>query len=189
MRILFSRGQLEEIGADTLYGIFDNASPEQIKKARAALVEREWHLTPKKDREIAWYSIVPPYVGREYMDVFCDFRNGGFRLLGDILCDLDEMYDNQEIKKQVIRKSDPPELKSALNGALDSSDYKERIVKNCIALLSPPDRNEKRVDPDEAVKCAIALGERRFVLEVLPYSALELALGPAETKKRRWFGR
>lgn len=91
MRILFSRGQLEEIGADTLYGIFDNASPEQIKKARAALVEREWHLTPKKDREIAWYSIVPSGVSSEYLDIFCDFRNGGFRLLGDILCDLDEL--------------------------------------------------------------------------------------------------
>ena len=189
MRILFSRGQLEEIGADTLYGIFDNATPLQIKEARAALVEREWHLTPKKDRELAWYSIVPPGVSSEYLDIFCDFRNGGFRLLGDILCDLDELYDNQENIKKVIRDNDSPELKAALQGALDSSDYKERIVKNCIALLSPSDKNKKRVDPEEAVKCAIALGERRFVLEVLPYAAVKLAVGPAETKKRRVFGR
>ena len=42
----------------------------------------------------------------------------------------------------------------------------------------------------EAVKCAVALGERRFVLEVLPRTALELTVGPAEEKKkRRLFGR
>ena len=189
MRILFSRGQLEEIGADALYGIFDNAAPFQIKQAKAALIEREWHLTPKKDREIAWYSIVPLSTSDKYLDIFCDFRCGGFRLLGDILCDLDELYDNREIIRNVIRDNDTPELKMALHGALESTDYKERIVKNCIALLSPPDRNEKRVDFDEAVKCAVALGERRFILEVMPYAALGLTVGPAEKKKRRLFGR
>ena len=189
IRILFSRGQLEEIGADTLYGIFDNAAPLQIKKAKAALIEREWHLTPRKDREVAWYSIVPSGVSSEYLDVFCDFRCGGFRLLGDILCDLDELYDNQEIIRDIIKDNDPPELKAALHGALESSDYKERIIKNCIALLSPSDRYERRVDFGEAVKCAVALGERRFVLEVLPYAALGLTVGPAEKKKRRLFGR
>ena len=189
IRILFSRGQLEEIGADTLYGIFDNATPQQIKKARATLIERDWHLTPRKDREVAWYSIVPSGVSSEYIDVFCDFRCGGFRLLGDILCDLDELYDNQEIIRDIIKDNDPPELKAALHGALESSDYKERIVKNCIALLSPSDRNERRVDFGEAVKCAVALGERKFVLEVMPYAALELTVGPAEKKKRRLFGR
>ncbi len=188
-RILFSRGQLEEVDADTLYGIFDNASPQQIRKARIALTEQHWYLTPKNDREIAWYSIVPSGVSSEYLNIFCDFRNGGYRLLGDIICDLDELYSNREIIREIIKCDDSPELKLILNGILSAADYKEVIIKKCISLLSPPDRHKLRVDPEEAVKCAIALGERRFVLEVLPYAALSLTVGPAKLKKRRLFGR
>lgn len=112
-----------------------------------------------------------------------------FRLLGDIICDLDELYSNTEILKQVIRDNDSYELRYILSGVRYFSDYKEAIVRNCLALLSPPDRRERRVDFDEAVKCAVALGERRFVLEVMPYAALGWTIGPAEAKKRRWFGR
>ena len=135
-----------------------------------------------------WFSIVPSCVSTEYMDVFCDFRNGGFRLLGDIICDLDELYSNQAILKNIVREDDSPELKFILRGIKYLSDYKETIVSNCIALLSPADMHKRRVDFNEAVKCAAALGERRFVLEVMPYAVRELAVGPAEKKKRRWFG-
>ena len=189
VRILFSRGQLSIVSAEQLYALFDGASADSIRKARNKLKELKWHLTPKKDRMIAWYSIVPSCVSNKYIDIFCDFRNGGFRLLGDIICDLDELYSNTEILKQVIRDNDSYELRYILSGVRYFSDYKEAIVRNCLALLSPPDRRERRVDFDEAVKCAVALGERRFVLEVMPYSALEWTVGPAEKKKRRWFGR
>ena len=189
-RILFSRGQLNTVSAEQLYALFDGASADSIRNARRALTELKWHLTPKKDRENAWYSIVPSSVGSKYMDIFCDFRNGGFRLLGDILCDLDELYSNQKILKDIIRDGDSPELRYILGGIKHFDEYKETIVNRCIALLSPPDRRERRVDFDEAVKCAVALGERRFVLEVMPYAALGLTVGPAEEKKkRRWFGR
>ena len=40
----------------------------------------------------------------------------------------------------------------------------------------------------EAVRCAAALGERRFILEVLPYSVGEASVGAGEKKKRRRFG-
>ena len=188
-RILFSRGQLSIVSAEQLYALFDGASADSIRKARNKLTELKWHLTPKKDRVIAWYSIVPSSVGSKYIDIFCDFRNGGFRLLGDILCDLDELYSNQAILKNIIRDNDSYELQYILSDVKHFDDYKETIVNRCIALLSPPDRRERRVDFDEAVKCAVALGERRFVLEVMPYSALRLTVGPTEKKKRRWFGR
>ena len=190
-RILFARGQLDEVSADDLYALFDNASPYNIRKARTALIEQEWHLTPKDERETAWYSIAPPGVGSGYIDIFCDFRKNGYRLLGNILCDLDELYTNREIKKNAIKKDDHPYLQAILKTALYADDYREAITRACIALLSPPDRNETRIDPAEAVKCAVALGERRFVLEVLPSAALALTVGPAEekTKKRRLFGR
>ena len=45
------------------------------------------------------------------------------------------------------------------------------------------------IDPEEAVRCAIALGERDFVLEVLPYATMTQAVGSGDnTKKRRFFG-
>lgn len=188
IRILFSRGQLNTVSAEELYALFDGASADSIRKARRALTESKWHLTPKKDREYVWYSVVPSCVSTEYMDVFCDFRNGGFRLLGDIICDLDELYSNQTILKNIVREDDSQELKFILRGIKYLSDYKETIVSNCIALLSPPDRRERRVDFNEAVKCAVALGERRFILEAMPYAVRELAVGSAEKKKRRWFG-
>ena len=189
-RILFARDQLGEVSADDLYAQFDNVSPDGIRRARTALIEQEWHLTPKDEREEAWYSIVPPGVGSGYMDVFCDFRKSGYRLMGDILCDLDELYSSIAIKKNAVKKDDGPYLKAILKSALKADDYKEKIIKTCVSLLSPSDMSEKRVDLKEAVKCAVALGERRFVLEVLPRTALELTVGPAEEKKkRRLFGR
>lgn len=187
-RILFARGQFSPETVEELYAAFDGADPYAIRRARFALSEQKWHLTPKEDREKAWYSVVPSSVSSEYKEIFCDFRCGGFRLLGDVICDLDELYQSRSVKKNAIKKSDTPELKKLLNGALYASDYKEAIVKNCIVLLTPPDRREKRVDMDEAVRCAAALGERRFILEVLPYAVGEAAVGAGEKKKRRWFG-
>ena len=187
-RILFARGQFSPETVEELYAAFDGADPYAVRRARFALSEQKWHLTPREDREKAWYSVVPLCVSSEYKEIFCDFRCGGFRLLGDVICDLDELYQSRAVKKNAIKKSDTPELKKLLHGALYASDYREAIVKNCIVLLTPPDRREKRIDTDEAVRCAAALGERRFILEVLPYAVREVAVGTEEQKKRRRFG-
>lgn len=163
-RILFACGRFSSETVDELYAAFDGADPYAIRRARFALSEQKWHLTPKEDREKAWYSVVPSCVSSEYKEIFCDFRCGGFRLLGDVICNLDELYQSRAIKKNAIKKSDTPELKKLLHGALYASNYKEAIVKNCIVLLTPSDRREKRVDMDDAVGTEEKKKRRRFGL-------------------------
>lgn len=188
-RILFSRGQEKMYSADELYALFDSASPEQIRRARFQLSELNWHLTPPEDRRTVIYAILPCHYDAEVLDLFCDFRCGGYRLLGDIICDLDDLYRKDGIKKSVIRKDDSADLKKLLRGVMESADAEETIRRNCMTILHPLDRRETKIDLGDALKCAVALGERQFALEVLPGVMLEYAAAhqTEPKRKKRWF--
>jgi hypothetical protein len=58
---------------------------------------------------------------------------------------------------------------------------------NCRKIMYPTGTRERqeRFDGEEALKCAIALGQRSFVLEVMPGEAAKHAVGEEETPKRR----
>ena len=81
------------------------------------------------------------------------------------------------------------DLKKLLRGVMESSDAEETIRRNCMTILHPLDRRETKIDFCDALKCAVALGERQFALEVLPGVMLEYAaLNQNEPKKKkRWF--
>ena len=110
-------------------------------------------------------------------------------MLGDVICDLDDLYRKEGVKKSVIRKDDSADLKKLLRGVMESSDAEETIRRNCMTILHPIDRREPKIDLGGALKCAIALGERQFALEVLPGVMLEYAAAPQNEpkKKKRWF--
>ena len=188
-RILFSRGQENDYTPDELYALFDSASAEQIRRARFQLSEQNWALTPPEDRCTVIYAILPQHYDAEALDLFCDFRGDGYRLLGDVICDLDDLYRKEGIKKSVIRKDDSSDLKKLLRGVMESADAEETIRRNCITILHPIDRRETRINFGDALKCAAALGERQFALEVLPGVILEYtAANQNEPKrKKRWF--
>ena len=134
------------------------------------------------------YAILPCHYDAELLDLFCDFRCGGYRLLGDVICDLDDLYRKEGVKKSVIRKGDSADLQKLLRGVMESADAEETIRRNCISVLHPIDRREAKIDLGDALKCAVALGERQFALEVLPGVMLEYAaLNQNEPKKKkRW---
>ena len=67
-------------------------------------------------------------------------------------------------------------MKWMINGLTDAEDYEKRLIENCIYVLSPPDRNAKRIDFKDAVKCAVALDKRQFAMEVLPAVMLDLTI-------------
>lgn len=188
-RILFSRGQENAYTPDELYALFDNASPEQIRRARFQLSELNWHLTPPEDRRTLIYAILPQHYDEEALDLFCDFRCGGYRLLGDVICDLDDLYRKEGVKKSVIRKDDGADLKKLLRRVMESADAEQTIRRNCMTILHPLDRRETKIDLGDALKCAVALGERQFALEVLPGVMLEYAATHQNEPKRkkRWF--
>ena len=195
-RILFARGQENDYTVDELYAAFDHASADIIRRSRLLLSERQWHLTPPEERETVLAEILPGMYGFEYAYLFCDFRCSGYRVLGDIICDMDDLHRSRQIQKNLFaQKGDSKDLVFMLSSIDKIRDYKEEIARRCVMALQPPTARN-RFDFEEAAKCAIALGKRQFALEVLPASLLELTCDrshvfapPTEEtpKKRRTF--
>ena len=172
-RILFARGQEKDYTVDELYAVFDGMLPQQIRKARLMLDAVKWHLVPPEERTNILYSICRTGNLYDYLDVFCDFRNGGYRIVGDIICDLDDMHRKMGIQKNFAKqKGDSKDLQTLLMGITTSTDYKEQIIRNCLNIIRPIN-GKNRLDYTEVVKCAVALGKRQFALEVLPIFVLE----------------
>ena len=192
-RILYARGQENDYTVDELYSVFENILPQEIRRARHKLEEYKWHLVPPEERQRVLYDIGRNAYGLyDYLDVFCDFRHGGYRIVGDIICDLDDMHRNKGIKTNIAKqKGDSKDLQAMLSGIERADDYKAHIVRNCINVICPPSRRGA-LDFDEVVKCAVALGKRQFALEVLPATVLDLTLDRShvfkveEPKTKKW---
>ena len=189
-RILYARGQENDYSVDELYSLFENMSPQQIRKARHGLEDTHWHLAPPEERQRLLYGFAGVMGLADYLDVLCDFSHGGYRIVGDIICDLDDMHRNKGIKSNLTKqKGDSKELQAMLMGIERADDYKEHIIRNCINVIYPPSRRGA-LNFDDVVKCAVALGKRQFALEVLPSTVYDLALDrrdpTSEPKKRKW---
>ena len=190
-RILFARGQEKDYTVDELYSVFDSMLPQQIRKARLMLDETKWHLVPPEERTNILYTICGTGSLYNYLDVFCDFRNGGYRIVGDIICDFDDMYRKIGIQKSISKqKGDSKDLQALLSGITARADYKEQIIRNCMNIIRPLN-GKNCLDYTEVVKCAVALGKRQFALEVLPSVVLEQTIDRShlytETKpKKKW---
>ena len=190
-RILFARGQEKDYTVDELYSAFDSMLPQQIRKARLMLEEIKWHLVPSEERTNILYTICKTGNLYDYLDVFCDFRNGGYRIVGDIICDLDDMYRKMGMQKNFAKQNgDSKDLQMLLSGITAQSDYKEQIIRNCLNIIHPAN-GKNCLDYFEVVKCAVALGKRQFALEVLSSVVLKQTIDRShlytETKpKKKW---
>jgi len=191
-RILYARGQENDYSVDELYSLFENMSPQQVRKARHGVEDSRWHLTPPEERQHLLYGLTDVMGLSDYLDVLCDFSHGGYRIVGDIICDLDDMHRNKGIKTNIAKqKGDSKDLQTMLSGIERADEYKAHIVRNCINVICPPSRRGA-LDFDEVVKYAVALGKRQFALEVLPATVLDLTLDRshvykvAEPKKKKW---
>ena len=178
--ILFSQDREDEITVDELYHEFERFNAYTIREALNNLRQSSWEFTPKADREVTLFSIMNIHVPwlREQL---CDFRCGGYRLLGDILMDLNEQFETAAVQKHKgIRKGDSAQMKAMMRGAVDSDDYRQKLIQNCKSIIYPTRREARQVleqiDWDDAVMCAEALGKRSFILEVMPSAALDLVI-------------
>lgn len=172
-RILFARGQENLYSVDELYSVFDNISPFEIRRSRLKLSEAAWHLTPQSDRMAATYEIITGIFDYNYRELFCDFRHSGYRILGDIICDLDDMYRTKEIADHIKHQDDGKDLNALLSNTNQTGDYRKTVVSNCINLMTSHIKGAEKFDLNEVLKCAVALGERQFALEVMPMTVLE----------------
>lgn len=189
-RILYARGQEKTYSVDELYSVFDSMTSHQVRKARLALDEVKWCFISPEERQNVLYSICRTAKLYDYSDVFCDFRSGGYRIVGDIICDFDDMYRKIGIQKNITRKGDSKELKRLLAGVENAYDYKEQIVRNCMNIIRPADK-KNCLDYTDVVKCAVALGERQFVLEILPSVVSDLTIDRShiykiDEPKKKW---
>ena len=106
-------------------------------------------------------SWLPEY--EHLFDLFSDFRSGGYRVLGDLLCDI--MQENeQQTKRQLRRSGDAPamaELMDAYLGKRNAQHYREAVSDRCRQLL------DRIVRPQAAVRYVEALGRRDLLWDLL----------------------
>lgn len=174
-RIIFSRSQEDDYTVDELYAIFKNLKGTEISERRAILKEESWQFMLPEDRKKLLHWFLPYGTPEHYTDFFSDFRNNGYRVLIDIISDLDDAFRSSK-KEHLYHKGDSETLTYYINEYEKdgSSDYKTLIAKLC--------RNHLRFNIDEsiALQCAIALEKRIFAFEVL------IDLIEKYAVKRRW---
>lgn len=161
-RILYARGQEEVYDSDELYAFFQQLSSERISTLRKTIVDQQWHLLTEAQRETFLREWLPE--GANYYDLLTDFRHGGFRLLGDLVCDMDDLATARE-RKQFRRPADSPAFQKMMEAYLSAPfSGKERaaVSKVCRKLL------DKIVWPSLAVPYVVALGKRNLLWDLLP---------------------
>ena len=102
--------------------------------------------------------------GADYYDLLTDFRHGGFRMLGDLVCDMDDLATARE-RKQLRRPADSPAFQKMMEAYLSapfSGNERAVVSKVCRKLLN------KIIRPSLAVPYIVALGKRNLLWDLLP---------------------
>lgn len=162
-RILKMRGQEDTYDTDVLYGLFVNLPTERIQEIRNALTEQQWHLMKDDQRQQFLLDFLPEDEFADYHDLFSDFRFGGYRILGDLICDHDDARQGQDNNKLHF-ENDPSHMTAMVDAYLSKRpgvSYREAVAKECRKLL------ERIVKPSLAARYVVALDKRRFLWDVL----------------------
>ena len=163
-RILYARGQEDEYDPDELYALFGNLPPERVSALRQAMREQAWHLMDEDARERFLREWLPEPEFEDVFDLLTDFRFGGYRILGDIVCDMEDENTGRE-KKQLFRESDSKAFTAMMSAFADKSasrSYRDAVTAKCRELLTAI------VRPALAVRYVVALGRRDLLWELLP---------------------
>lgn len=161
LRILYSRGQDSEYDADMLYTLFQGIPPERITFIRQELQARNWHLTPKEQRDELLSEWLPEL--EQYYELFRDFRFGGYRILINLIADIDD-ENNLTDRKRLIRDGDSAEFRQLMEAYLQkpvNMYYREAVTNECRKLI------ETMIKADEAVKYLVAMGKRKALFDLL----------------------
>ena len=162
-RILFARGQEEIYDADELYALFRQLPPERLTNLRQAIQDEKWQLMDMTDREAFLLKYLPEPELMDWYDFLTDFRSGGYRILGDLVCDIDDENTQQE-RKRLIRETDSEDFTAMMTAYIEKSfsdDYKKAVSKQCRKQL------ERIIKPAAAVPYVVALGKRNLLWDLL----------------------
>ena len=175
-RILYARGQEPLYDVDEMYADFSEIEAEQIGALRSAIREQAWHLMDSLERlSFLEENLSEDLVG-SYGELLCDFRSGGYRILGDLICDIDDA--NKNTQRRILVRDDDTELWKLMIESYHKrsvgDSYRDAVSQGCRQYL------ETKIKPSEAVKYAIALGKKNFVWDVLLDKVAENALSIKE---------
>ena len=165
-RILFARGQEDNWDADELYAQFGELPPERVTEVLEALRREGWQFLDAEARERFLLEWLPEF--EELFDLLADFRFGGYRMLADILLDIDQENAAQD-RKQLTRDGDSPvfaAMMKAYQKKTASQSYRDAVSEKCRELL------DGIVKPVIAVRYVVALGKRGLLWELLPDAIL-----------------
>ena len=161
-RILYARGQEDAYDPDELYALFGSLPPEKVSALRQAMQKQAWHLMDEDARERFLREWLPEF--DDIYDLLTDFRFGGYRILGDIVCDMEDENTGRE-KKQLFRESDSKAFTAMMRAFADKSasrSYRDAVTAKCRELLTAI------VRPTLAVRYVVALGKRDLLWDLLP---------------------
>ena len=161
-RILYARGQEDAYDPDELYALFGSLPPEKVSALRHAMRKQVWHLMDEDTRERFLREWLPEF--EDVYDLLTDFRFGGYRILGDIVCDMEE-ENTGRAKKQLFRESDSKAFTAMMRAFADKSasrSYRDAVTATCRELLTVI------VRPTLAVRYVVALGRRDLLWDLLP---------------------
>ena len=176
-RILYARGQEELVTAEELYAAFSALEPEQVTALLEQIREQAWQFLPPGEREDFLREHLPGDIVDAYGELLCDFRAGGYRILGDLLLDV-ERENRLETSRQLHRAGDSEQMEEMLESYENKTaqeSYREAAARGCRQYL------ERHIQPKLAVQCAAALGKRGFLWDVL----LDAVLATARKEERR----
>lgn len=162
-RILAMRDQENTYDTDSLYALFTGIDAARIKTVRDALRAEQWHFMKPEERLSFLQEYLPEETFWAYDGLFSDFRMGGYRVFGDIICDIDDA-NRQADKAKLHYKHDTPEMTAmidAYNNRLPGVDYREAVAETCRICLA------KITPPFQAIRYAEAMDRRDFIFDVL----------------------
>lgn len=176
-RILYARGQEELVTAEELYAAFSALEPEQVTALLEQIREQAWQLLAPGERESFLREHLPADIVDAFGELLCDFRAGGYRILGDLLLDV-ERENRLQASRQLHRAGDTEQMAEMLESYENKTaqeSYREAAARGCRHYL------ERHIQPKLAVQCAAALGKRGFLWDVL----LDAVLATARKEERR----
>ena len=163
-RILYRRGQEDVCDPDELYALFQTADPEHLTKLRSAIREEKWHLMKEAQREAFLLRWLPGEEFEEWYDLLTDFRQYGFRILGDVVGDIDDANNGAD-RKQLHRVGDSEAFAAMMQAYIDhprAKYYRDAVARECRNLL------KHIVSLNQAVKYIVALGRRDLLWDLIP---------------------
>ena len=111
--------------------MFQELEPQRVADLRQTIRIENWHLMDGNQREAFLTEQLPESEFVEYYDLLEDFRFGGYRVLGDLVCDIDDENTAKD-HKRLFRGTDSQSFSAMMRA------YTKNVPPNLTGKSSQP---------------------------------------------------